>query len=296
MRELAPLGLSDDGRFLTARDATTGERFRISIDRRLTALIARTPGAATRSGQLEIPMESSLSPRDIQTRIRRGESIEEVAEAAGVSYDQVAGFAVPVIAEREHMVDQARSTSVRRKNVGGPMVVLAELVDGALAERGLVPEDAEWDSRRREDGLWTVQVALSDTDTVAEFVFDPKSRFVVASDDQARRLVGDFATPEQDEMALADAVADTSPLADADEEPTVVVDDHAAVRSIKEARDRRALEQFVLDADDQTEAVSPAELDQDMAVPHTPGPTRKKPQRRAVPSWDEIMFGGPKGD
>lgn len=289
MRELATVGLSDDGRFLVARDATTGERFRLSIDRRLTTLVDRTPVGSSRSGQMEIPMESSLTPRDIQTRIRRGESVEEVAEAAGITVERVQGFAVPVIAEREWMAQSARATSVRRKHVGGPAVALAELADTALAERGITPENAQWDAWRREDGRWTVQVDLEDG--AASFLYDPKSRYVIADDDAARGLVGDLATQDQHDMALADLVTDAPEAfgGAVAEEP-----DHAPlVRSIKEARDRRALEQAVFEepVEEVVEDLEDQALEERIAVPETPKP-RKKHSRRSVPSWDEIMFGG----
>lgn len=290
MRELATVGLSDDGRFLVARDATTGERFRLSIDRRLTTLVDRTPVGSSRSGQMEIPMESSLTPRDIQTRIRRGESVEEVAEAAGIPVDQVHGFAVPVIAEREWMAQSARGTSVRRKHVGGPAVALAELADAALAARGIMPEVAHWDAWRREDNRWTVQVDLEAGH--ATFLFDPKGRYVVADDDAARDLVGDLATEDQHDMALADLVTDApEAFGGAIVEPSTPA---PPVRSIKEARDRRAMEQAVFDEPTEKIVLDSHEeddLEEQVAVPDTPKP-RKKHSRRSVPSWDEIMFGG----
>lgn len=290
MRELATVGLSDDGRFLVARDATTGEKFRLSIDRRLSSLVDRTPVASSRSGQMEIPMESSLTPKDIQARVRRGESVEEVAEVAGIPVDQVNAFAIPVIAEREWMAQSARATTVRRKHVGGAAVALAELADTALSARGITPESAFWDAWRREDGRWTVQVDLEDGS--AAFLFDPKGRYVVPDDDAARDLVGDLATEAQHDMALADVVnqAPVEPVA-----VEVEVEEPApAVRSIKEARDRRALGQPVFEETIEQVAEPVAEdveLTEKIAVPDTPKP-RKKHTRRSVPSWDEIMFGG----
>lgn len=302
MRDLALVGTSEDGRYLVARDPASGARFRLRVDGRLAGMIDRVTSAGQRSsGQLEIPMESSLSPRDIQARIRRGESIEQVAEAAGTSADQIRGFATPVIAEREHMVDQARATSVRRKHVSGTPVALGALVDGALLERSVTPEDVEWDAWRREDGRWTVQLVLPDADS-ARFCFDHKSRYVLADDETARDLVGDLASEDSLDMAIADAVRSTADVVEsaADREDTEqIIDDHAPVHSLKEARDRRAMEQLSLDdspsvepasqeSDDTEESVS---RDEHVAVPDTPAP-RKKNSRRSVPSWDEIMFGG----
>ena len=317
MRELGLDRLSEDGRFLVARDTATGETFHIPVDHRLSSLVAKSSRSGIPAGQLEIKMESSLSPRDIQTRIRRGETVESVAESAGVPVDQIDRFAGPVLAEREYMCEQARKTSIRRKHVGGTGVLLGVLVNETIAADGGVPEAATWDSWRREDGRWMVTVTPAG-EQPANFLFDVKSRFVVPADEFAHGLVGDVALPDSADMAIADAVrvpsrksapvetedlvdeiidevesaAETSDVEDTGEVP--------AVSSIKEARDRRALEQLALDAEEaeQPEVVQAEHeddfedsIEHDVAVPDTMGPRKKRHERRRVPSWDEIMFG-----
>src|SRR5690606_24365193 len=78
MRDLSLVGLSEDRRYVLVRSAS-GERFRLPVDESLRAALS---GDRARLGQLEIQMDSALRPRDIQARIRRGESPEEVADAA----------------------------------------------------------------------------------------------------------------------------------------------------------------------------------------------------------------------
>ncbi len=323
MRELGLDGLSEDGRFLIARDHSTDETFHIPADRRLSSLIDATSSGST-SGQLETNMESSLSPRDIQTRIRRGESPDEVAVAAGVPVEQIIGFATPVLAEREYMCEQARKTPIRRKHVGGAGMLLGTLVDENVAADGTSPEAVRWDSWRREDGRWTVVVSPAEADQPATFLFDVKSRYVLPADEFAHDLVGDVSIPESGDMAIADALreqaeaaapsteepADEAEIeAQADEaeveapEEVAEREHHAAVSSIKEARERRVLEQQQALADEvEAEAaeelhreIEPADLEipmeHDVAVPDTM-PRKKKHERRRVPSWDEIMFGG----
>lgn len=316
MRELGLDGLSEDGRFLVARDTATEETFHIPVDHRLSSLVAKSSRSGIPAGQLEIKMESSLSPRDIQTRIRRGETVESVAESAGVPVDQIDRFAGPVLAEREYMCEQARKTSIRRKHVGGTGVLLGVLVSENIAADGGVPESATWDSWRREDGRWTVTVTPAG-EQPASFLFDVKGRYVVPADEFAHGLVGDVALPDSADMAIADAVR--VPSRKAPVETEVLVDEIIeevesatetsdiedtgevpAVSSIKEARDRRALEQLALDAE---EAEQPAaeqiqdeddfedSIEHDVAVPDTMGPRKKRHERRRVPSWDEIMFG-----
>lgn len=317
MRDLDLEGLSRDRRFLIARDLTSGEQFRITADHRLTSLIGTSSRPGSTSGQLEIRMESSLSPRDIQSRIRRGESPQSVADSAGVPVEQITGFAGPVLAEREFMCEQARKTSIRRKHVGGAGVLLGSLVDEHLAADGGVPEEAEWDSWRREDGRWTVVVTPHGHTQAATFLFDAKSRYVVPADELAHDLVGDVALPDSTDMAIADAVRSSQPVQDeapAPEQDVVeemldieiapvehLADDEevlTGVSSLKAARDRRALEQLALGEAEEVQAAPVAEVDDfedglehDVAVPDTVGPRKKRQERRRVPSWDEIMFG-----
>lgn len=312
MRDLGLDGLSEDRRFLIARDRSTGEKFRIPADHRLASLIGKPSHSGNTSGQLEIRMESSLSPRDIQTRIRRGETPHAVAESAGVPVEQILGFAGPVLAEREYMCEQARKTSIRRKHVGGSGVLLGTLVSENIASTGGVPEAAAWDSWRREDGRWNVQVTPDGAAHPATFLFDVKSRYVVPADEFAHDLVGDVALPDSADMAIADAVRTPASPATAPVEAVDVVDEdvpvveegpQVGVASLKAARDRKALEQLAIgDAEETEDADTSAaleheaddfedSLEHDVAVPDTIGPRKKRHERRRVPSWDEIMFG-----
>jgi len=79
MIQLNLAGLSRDGaRMLLVSD--DGSQFSLDVDDELRAALR---GDHARIGQLEIQMESALRPRDIQARIRAGESPETVAKAGG---------------------------------------------------------------------------------------------------------------------------------------------------------------------------------------------------------------------
>ena len=96
MVHLTLAGLSEDGkRLLLVSDQ--GEEFTLDADDRLRAALR---GDHARLGQLEIKMDSALRPRDIQARIRAGESPEAVAQAAQTTVDKIMPFAAPVLAER----------------------------------------------------------------------------------------------------------------------------------------------------------------------------------------------------
>jgi hypothetical protein len=192
MQDLRLVAANDAGSHLLLR-SMLGEQFRLPIDERLRAAVR---GDRARLGQLEIELDGQLRPRDIQARIRAGESAEKIAHEAGVPVERVRRFEGPVLAERGHMAQMAQRASVRRPtHPEGPSVVLGEAVAARLDALGVHDEALEWDSWRREDGRWTVLlVYLLDGELQrAHFCYDPRARTAVPEDDDARWLVGDLA-------------------------------------------------------------------------------------------------------
>ncbi|TDC46615.1 DUF3071 domain-containing protein [Jiangella ureilytica] len=187
MRELRLIAVSEDGAHLIL-SGNDGEQFALRVDDRLLAAIR---GDRARLGQLEIRLESQLRPRDIQARIRAGESVDSVAAVAGMPREKVERFAGPVLAEREHIAGRARQATVRRLGGDGPPQTL-EAAAGATAKvHGADPDLVEWDAWRREDGRWLVRFAWAgEEEDSALFSFDPSGRTVVPEDDNARSIAG----------------------------------------------------------------------------------------------------------
>jgi hypothetical protein len=181
MRTLRLVGPSDDGTHLLV-EGPTGERFRLAIDERLRAACR---GDLSRLGQIETAGE--LRPREIQARVRAGESAEQVAETAGVPVARVLRFAYPVLQERQRVVAQARATRVRR---GGGAETLAELVDERLVQRGTDAATLSWDAWRNEDGSWTVQLRWHGTrDHRTSWTFHLGTRTLSPDDPAAEQLI-----------------------------------------------------------------------------------------------------------
>jgi hypothetical protein len=187
--DLTLVGLTEDQQRLVLV-SDSGQEFTLPADARLRAALR---GEHARLGQLEITMESALRPRDIQARIRAGESPESVAAAAQTTLDKVMTYASPVLAERAHIAGRAQQASVRRKAGDGPARVLADAVAERLSARNVDPDAVEWDAWRREDGRWTLVADYRSGESArhAEFVFDAPGRYVLAEDDEARWLVGE---------------------------------------------------------------------------------------------------------
>lgn len=175
-------------------------------------------------------MESALRPREIQSRIRSGQSLDEVARVAGVPAERIEPFAAPVLAEREHVAGMALAASVRRRGESAAHRNLRPVIREKLTNAGVDPDLIEWDAWRNEDKRWSIQARweAEGESRVALFHFDLAGRFSVAADDQARWLLSETPTPaeaeaaEADELALVRVVEDADDdQADPDNEPTV---------------------------------------------------------------------------
>ena len=187
MQELRFVAVSEDGSYAVLAIPGRSGRFMLPIDDRLRAV---AKGQFSRLAQYEIEVENPLRPKEIQARIRAGETVEEIADAAGIPVDRVRWFEGPVLAERGYVAQQAQNASVRRQGDSTPGPRLGEVVAERLTELGADPEDAQWDSRKHGDGSWQVQLAFRAGGRlhIAEWLFDPRRRHVSPADDNAERL------------------------------------------------------------------------------------------------------------
>ncbi len=197
MQDLTPVGLNEDGTRLVLVSAS-GEEFTVPVDTRLRAAMR---GENARLGQLETKMDSALRPRDIQARIRAGESPEDVAAAAQTTVDAIMPFAGPVIAERQHVAQSALKGSLRRRTGETTTAArtLGEAAELYFSEHSLHDEDVEWDAWRRPDGRWALVAtyAVAGQPRTAEFTHDQPGRYVVADNDDAKLLTGELRAPDE---------------------------------------------------------------------------------------------------
>lgn len=322
MAHLTLAGASDDGRELRLVDEE-GREHTLAVTPALRSALGVPAGGSSRPGPQEHPMDSALRPRDIQARIRAGESAEALAQAAGSSVEKIMVYAGPVLAEREHVAQRAMASSLRRGGEGAR--TLGEAVSTHLRARDVDPAGVDWDAWRREDGRWTLigGYATAERQGIATFSYDVPGNFVTLEDDDARWLVGETvtdaaaATPAHDDLSerrrRLSAVADEVPLgseADAGEE---LGDDVLEILAEPEPEPEpepartESEEQPALDLGPAGSAPAPAAqglaapdgdddgagTDEEPAAEEPPRrPVQKKRGRASVPSWDEIMFGG----
>lgn len=190
MTELRVMAVTGDGDRLVLR-APDGQEFFLAIDDRLRAAVR---GDRARLGQIEIELDAQLRPRDIQARIRAGQTAEQVADAAGIPLERVRRFEGPVLAERAFMAERAQNTQVRRSGeTHGPK--LGDVVRERLAQREPDIDSVQWDSWRKDDSVWTVRMSfrIGGLPYDATWSFDPPRRLVHPVDDEARLLSSDAA-------------------------------------------------------------------------------------------------------
>ncbi|MBF6165439.1 DUF3071 domain-containing protein [Streptomyces gardneri] len=154
MRELRVIGVTPDSTHIVCIDTESGQKFRLPADDKLRAA-AR--GDLARFGQIEIEMEATMRPRDIQARIRAGASVEQVTEESGMPASRVERFAYPVLLERARAAELAQKAHPVRPD--GPAVdTLIDVVTAAFTARGHNIEGAEWDAWKDEKGFWVAQL------------------------------------------------------------------------------------------------------------------------------------------
>lgn len=150
MRELHVVTVSEDGRhvLLGATKGAKSPTYRVRLDARLVAAVRGDLRAH------DAP-EVDLSPKEIQARLRAGESAEQIAAAAGLPVTRVARFAGPVAGEMARTIAAAQEGYVVRGRRGRSTTPLGVAVAAALEQAA---DSAEWSTKRDEDGRWLVTV------------------------------------------------------------------------------------------------------------------------------------------
>ncbi len=324
MEDLRLVGVSDDGSRLVL-ESGGGDRYEIPLDERLHAALR---GDRARLGQLQIAIEGQLRPREIQARIRSGETAEEIAAQAGLPVEKVRRYEGPILLERTVIAQNAQTVGVRRvtDSVTTPLGVLVR----TRLEGHQVDEDSlDWDSWLHADGRWLVRLVYraNGQERSATWLYDAGRRTVEPADDEARWLTDEErATAQPPQRSRGPRLAavpaeepdpevgrhDTVPLTQP-QRPRAVpdappdVEDHAP--EVGAAADTTAGGDTAETAET-ADSVDTADTDTGGAdvgdVPEPAPPVRPAARanprgrgggkRAAVPSWDEILFGGPKRD
>jgi hypothetical protein len=275
-QELSALGLSEDGERLVLA-SVDGQRFSVLVDERLRTIVR---GRAGRLGQQEVRLESALSPREMQARLRAGASAADVARAAGIPIERVARYEGPVLAERARVVEEARAARLPSRT-DEPRRPLGELVDDRLATSGVAVHEADWDAWRRPDGTWMVHVTFTtgDRERRASWSWDPSVRRIRPHDEDAETLVAPVAARSTIDLSGSGA-AQSSQV------------ELALVPEPVEQPAQTPAEAVPAAQEPVQAGAAAASGDESEAAAARPANRKGRP---AVPSWDDIVFGTRRG-
>lgn len=248
----------------------------------------------------------TFSPREVQARVRAGESAEEVAADTGWPVDKVLRYAEPLLAERMFMANQAQTVEVRRSRGS---VSLYDSCEQVLGESTM--DDVRWDAHRRDDGRWVVTAVVGGN--TATWTYDHHGRNLHPLDDTARRLMGATPAPAEEDVDIAEALDLASEVPVVRQEPEArprlaVVPSSAedeAPPSAEPARAGGGYEQETISLPRQADAAPEQPPSQapaaEPAADEQPGKrgarkAKGRKGRTSVPSWDEILFGAGRSD
>lgn len=284
MRALRVVGLGEDASAVILEDPARHECFSVPVDERLRAA-AR--GEVSRLGQIEVEGESQVRPREIQARIRAGESVEQVATSAGVPFQRIERFAYPVLLERSRMAELAQRAHPVQAD--GPDVrTLAEVVTNSFGLRGADYGEAEWDAWRGDDGKWVVALRwqAGRSENSAHWAYHPGAHggTVTVLDEPARDLVeglpGKPLRTVRPVTALAQQAVE-APSRRPDEPPAEPVEPTPEPA----ARNQNARNQNGREPDaPETEPTAPEAGDR-------AGSTGARKNHPTVPSWEDVLLG-----
>ena len=247
MRELSLIGLDVDGKHVICEGGDPADKFLIRVDDRLRAAV-RGDRAGLAQNTRDNEVKGVLRPRDIQSRIRAGASVQEVVESSGMDLSKVERFAHPVLLERQRAAELA--TAAHPVLADGPAVeTLLETITSALSGRGLSSEATNWDAWRTDDGRWTVRMCWTAglSENYAHFRFTPGAHggTVTAIDEAASELIDpEFERPLRQVAPLAQLeLEDVTPAAAA---PNAANGQTASVKRSKRKAEVPAWEDVLL--------------------------------------------------
>ncbi len=218
-----------------------------------------------------------LSPREIQFRVRAGESPEMVAASTGWPLDRVTRYAEPPLGERSYVSERAQNTYIHLTKGG------ATLIEVVTQSTGQLPDD--WDSFYL-NGQWIVTASMGGE--TAQWTYEPQGNSVHPINSVARTWMG---IQPANSISEEDLVSDVSDTVIIENEPVRLV----AVPSLEGNIPETELQETPLREEVSSsisENVLPLDVptSRDLSVPKK----TKNRGRAKVPSWDEILFGGPK--
>ena len=284
MLELRLIGVHDDGENLVLESAD-GTRFLLPIDANLRTSITKARRIQPARG---LGAKGTYGPRDIQTRVRQGASVEEIAEESGWEPERVRRYEWPIVAERAHIIRAAQSVKIgRRSSASGTAqipVTLSARIEEVSERYGFEEATQDWTTRQQESGQWRVEVDIALKDSVrqnlpaqvvfpARWVYNPANQGLYASNEAAYFLMGN----SEDAVAVA---AKKAPVEVPPARPPKAPEPAPAPLTSSESADERKLKELL----ERARSVRPAQVEEPEVFVHRESAQPAEPVAPAAPA------------
>jgi hypothetical protein len=262
MTELRLTGKSDDGSHLNLVD-NSGAEFSLRISDTLRATVNQPRLTSVPA----VDAVETMSVKEIQRRLRAGDSFEQIARDGQITVEKVERFSGPIMQEREYILDRAREL-VMRKDVHRTEMTFRDVVLAKLAPRGVDTDEVSWNTWRLVDGTWHIELHYPNRDGngVATWNFDLSRRALGAADDNGAWLIDEDAPAR----SVSQGIIHSEPTHPSRIETNRIEEAFAPVAEERVETPRLAVIREAPSAADSQDGIT---------------------ARAKVPSWDEIMFG-----
>lgn len=277
--ELQLVGRATDGSAIELKDGS-GAKFLLPITDALKSTIVQPRLVSV----APIDERPTFGVKEIQARLRGGESLGSISRTTDWSLEKIEKFAGPILQERAYVIDTALKSNLRRE-ASSP--ILSEATFVQLSNHGVDMEKVEWNTHRNADGTWNIVVHYPNIDGTAEanWTFELGNRILTAQDDSARWIAGD-ARETRNRTQSHGFINSAEPTPFAPTTPPPPAPRLVAVR--EEITITEIIEEV-----SQDEEYSAEELDIEV-VDESDSVQDGVVKRPKLPSWDDIMFGGSK--
>jgi hypothetical protein len=270
MSELRLHGKNNEGTHLTLVDSD-GTEFSLRISDTLRATVNQPRLSAVPSEDAD----QTITVKEIQRRLRAGDAPEVIAREGNTTVDKVARFSGPILQEREYILSQARSASLRKDSTRLDISFLDAVIN-KLVPRGVDADDLSWNTWRLPDTTWHIELHYPNRDGngIATWNFDTSRRTINPTDDNGAWLIGEEAPARVIEPGFVSAES-THPSRVETAAPVELPGASSLFSPVVVEEEKPETPRLVAIRDTPTAADS-----EDGVV-----------ARAKIPSWDEIMFG-----
>ncbi len=317
-KDLRTVGRSADGESLDLHDLD-GNSYSLRITDHLRSLVNQPLPSQNRAQLHTVGGEESpeISIKEIQARLRSGESMESISEHGHVSLEKVERYSQPILQERSYIISLAQKCELKRHKSS-----LLEVITDKLSPRGVEMKSCEWNAYRNDDGTWQIilEYPTREGKGSAEWRFESVKRRIDSDDNGARWIMDEEPAPtnavvrpirSEDAPPRLISIRST-PISSSDSTvaSTTNTESPSPVHRLAPS-ETREFDAGYTDSDDLDEAlddlkstqidedsVDSDELLLDMSDERIPSDARRDGVTRkvSIPSWDDIMFGARKND